>query len=136
MLAMCCRRPVSCLASAAFCLALPAFLHAADAPACPEGVESSASQWPPGRGACGQGDRDDAKVPLTWDEKENVVWKAKLPGRGNSSPVVWGDRIYLTASDDKGDERYVICVRSTDGTILWKQTASKGVSPGRTHNWN
>jgi outer membrane protein assembly factor BamB len=92
--------------------------------------------WPHYRGPTGQGYSDDTRVPLTWSDKDNLLWKTELPGRGNSSPIVWGDRIFLTAASSNGDERYVVCVRASDGKLLWKQLASKGVSPGRSHAWN
>jgi outer membrane protein assembly factor BamB len=94
------------------------------------------ANWVHWRGPSGQGYSDDTRVPLTWSETKNVVWKVKLPGVGNSSPVVWGDRIFLTAASKDGDERYVLCLRKSDGKLLWQKTASKGVAPGRTHAWN
>jgi outer membrane protein assembly factor BamB len=75
-------------------------------------------------------------VPLQWSETENIAWKTQLPGTGNSTPIVWGERIFLTASSADGMERLVLCIRATDGKILWKQTASTGVPPGKTHAWN
>jgi outer membrane protein assembly factor BamB len=115
---------------ASLCIGAPA----ADAPtpASPKGD----AYWPQWRGPSGQGYCDDTRVPLTWGEQENLLWKTKLPGAGNSSPVVWGDRIFLTASSPKGEERLVLCVSATDGKVLWQQVASKGVEPGRTHEWN
>jgi outer membrane protein assembly factor BamB len=99
-------------------------------------VPAAEPAWVHWRGPSGQGYTDDTRVPLTWSETGNVLWKTKLPGRGNSSPVVWGDRVFLTSADDRGAERYVLCVRTTDGQLLWKQTAAKGVAPEKTHNWN
>ena len=92
--------------------------------------------WTQWRGPSGQGYTDDTRVPLTWSEKENLLWKTKLPGRGNSTPIVWGDRIFLTASEERGAERDVLCVRAADGKLLWKQTAAKGVAPEKSHAWN
>ena len=92
--------------------------------------------WTTWRGPSGQGHVDDSRVPLTWSDKENLLWSVKLPGKGNSTPIIWGERIFLTAASNKGDERYVICVDRNDGKILWKKLASNGVPPGRTHNWN
>src|SRR5262249_30796947 len=92
--------------------------------------------WSPWRGPDGQGHSADTRVPLTWSEKENLLWKTRLPGRGNSTPIIWGDRVFLTASSKDGGERYVLCVDRRDGKLLWQQTASKGVLPGRTHSWN
>ena len=88
------------------------------------------------RGPSGQGHFQDDKVPLTWSDTENLLWKTKLPGAGNSTPAVSGDRIFVTAASGNGDERYLICLRVTTGEILWKQTVSKGVEAGRTHAMN
>ncbi|MBY0523646.1 MAG: PQQ-binding-like beta-propeller repeat protein [Gemmataceae bacterium] len=104
-------------------------LHGADAP-------KADSIWAHWRGPTGQGYSTDARVPLTWGDKENLLWKVELPGRGNSTPIVWGDRIFLTSASADGDERYVLCVRASDGKLLWKQTASKGALAGKTHAWN
>jgi outer membrane protein assembly factor BamB len=98
--------------------------------------ESPGRNWPNWRGPSGQGYVDDSNVPLTWSEKENLVWKTELAGRGNSTPIIWGDRIFLTAASKTGHERYVICISKSDGKLLWQRTASKGIPPDRTHNWN
>jgi outer membrane protein assembly factor BamB len=92
--------------------------------------------WTHYRGPSGQGYSDDQRVPLTWSDTENLLWKTELPGRGNSSPIVWGDRVFLTAASSNGDERLVLCVRISDGKLLWQEVASKGVTPGRTHQQN
>ena len=101
-----------------------------------KGDETSSQNWTTWRGPSGQGYVDDARVPLSWSEKDNLLWSTALPGKGNSTPIIWGKRLFLTASSNNGDERYVLCVDRNDGKILWKQLASKGVPPGRTHNWN
>jgi outer membrane protein assembly factor BamB len=98
--------------------------------------ESRTTNWPNWRGPSGQGYIDDPNVPLSWSEKENIVWKTPLPGRGNSTPIIWGDRIFITSASKGGTERYVICINKADGNILWQRTASKGIPPGRTHDWN
>jgi outer membrane protein assembly factor BamB len=92
-------------------------------------------RWTQWRGPSGQGYFDDARVPLTWSPTQNLLWKTALPGAGNSTPAIWGDRIFLTSASAKGEERYVLCVKTT-GEILWKQTAAKGVAPSRTHEMN
>src|SRR5262249_51238707 len=97
--------------------------------------ESSAANWPQWRGPSGQG-YTEANVPLRWGEKENVLWKSKLPGSGNSTPIVWGDRIFLTAAGSRGAERYVLCARAADGKLLWRQTAPSAVPQERPHQWN
>jgi outer membrane protein assembly factor BamB len=92
--------------------------------------------WPQWRGPGAQGVSDDPRVPLTWSEQENLLWKTPLPGQGNSTPIVWGQRIFLTAASARGEERYVLCLSARDGRVLWQQTAWRGTDPGKTHAWN
>jgi outer membrane protein assembly factor BamB len=97
---------------------------------------AAAGNWPQWRGPSGQGYADDTQIPLTWSDTENLLWKFTLPGQGNSSPIVWGDRVFVTAASADGNERFVVCVRASDGKQLWQQTAFKGMPGGRTHKWN
>lgn len=126
-------RRLTCLASALLLLGACLVPAAAPETRSARQLESHWAQW---RGPSGQGYSEDTRVPLTWGEKENVLWKTRLPGVGNSTPVVWGDRVFLTASSGNGDERYVLCVRASDGKVLWNRLASKGVPSGNTHSWN
>ncbi len=63
---------------------------------------ASESEWPSWRGPLGTGASTTADPPLRWSENQNVRWKTRLPGRGHSSPVVWGDRVYVTTSIPHG----------------------------------
>jgi outer membrane protein assembly factor BamB len=58
--------------------------------------------WPQFRGANSAGVADSSSLPTRWSITENVAWKAEIPGRGWSSPVVWGDRVYLTTAVNSG----------------------------------
>jgi outer membrane protein assembly factor BamB len=102
----------------------------------PAGHHDPLAYWTHWRGPSQQGYVSDDKVPLKWSETENVAWKTKLPGGGHSTPIVYGDHLYLTAANAKGSELYVLCVRTTDGSVLWQQTAAKNVSQDKTHQWN
>ncbi len=57
--------------------------------------QGGGGNWPTWRGNEGTGEVPGGKPPVTWSEDENVLWKTPLPGLGNSTPVVWGDRLYL-----------------------------------------
>ena len=97
--------------------------------------------WPRFRGVDGAGISSDAGVPLEWSATRNIVWKANLPGRGASSPIVWGDRVYVTAytgyglvKDDPNRNvpklvRHLLCFNRTDGKPLWKADAPIGTNP-------
>jgi len=74
--------------------------------------------WPGWRGD-GTGISSERGLPVQWDPSTNVVWKRALPGEGNSSPIVWADRVYVTASTKKGRVRHVICIDAANGEIAW-----------------
>jgi outer membrane protein assembly factor BamB len=80
--------------------------------------------WPRFRGPTGQGETAEKGLPVTWDRSgRNVLWRAKVAGRGNSSPIVWGERVFLTSASEKGAERHVLCYRLADGHLLWSTKA-------------
>ncbi len=62
--------------------------------------------WPQYRGLRGDGHAAaEAKPPVEWSETKNLLWKAELPGRAWSSPVVWGDKVWVTDADEDGKEQ-------------------------------
>jgi outer membrane protein assembly factor BamB len=77
--------------------------------------------WPRFRGPTGRGHSSATDVPLRWSA-ESVAWKTPLRGEGQSSPVNWGDKLFLTGASEDGRERYVFCVSRIDGTMLWERT--------------
>src|SRR4051794_35318704 len=90
--------------------------------------------WPRWRGPTGDGHSAEKNIPVKWDAS-SVVWKTALKGSGQSSPVVWGDRIFLTSALDSGKKRLVICVSRKDGSILWEKEAWSG-TPEQSHVQN
>jgi outer membrane protein assembly factor BamB len=79
------------------------------------------TQWPRFRGPTGQGTAVEADIPHTWSATENVVWKTKLHGVGSSSPVIWGDQLFITAADESGKNRALFCYSRADGGPMWKK---------------
>src|SRR5262245_6707065 len=84
----------------------------------------SADDWPAWRGPDGDGHSFDKAPPLKWSRTENVRWKTSLPGPGNSSPIVWKDRVFLTQALDEGRRRAVLCLNRADGKLLWQRETS------------
>jgi outer membrane protein assembly factor BamB len=85
-------------------------------------TSAAEDNWPGWRGPFGDGRSTEKNAPLTWNRTENVRWKAALPQPGNSSPIVWADRIFLTcALDAKGQQRALLCFARKDGQLLWKK---------------
>ncbi len=71
------------------------------------------------RGPTGQGISSETKLPVTWSATKNIKWKTPLPGKGWSSPIVFEDHVFLTASTEEGVSCRVICIDRTDGSIAW-----------------
>ena len=83
-----------------------------------------AADWTEFRGPTGQGHADVSNLATTWSETENVTWKVEVPGNGWSSPVVGGQRIYLTAAvpiedSEKQQSLKVLCLNADDGSEIW-----------------
>jgi outer membrane protein assembly factor BamB len=110
---------------------------------------ASAADWPQFRGADARGVADHPGLPDRWSESENILWKQPVAGRGWSSPIISGERIFLTtvtrdegrpeeakpglyfggdrpAPDDVIHEWQVLCLSLTDGRQLWQRTVHRG----------
>src|SRR3954454_17236597 len=87
----------------------------------------SAAEWPQFRGPDGSGVSTGGNPPVTWSAADNIKWKLDLPGAGSSSPIIWGDRIFLTTFSGYGDDggsvdklqRHLIAIDRATGKIIW-----------------
>jgi outer membrane protein assembly factor BamB len=93
-----------------------------------------AENWPGWRGPAGQGHSAEQNLPLKWSATQNVRWKVALPDAGNSTPVIWGQRIFVTQASEKtrwppaggggpavAGRRSLLCLRRSDGKLLWQK---------------
>jgi len=109
---------------------------------------SAAENWPQFRGADARGVSENAKLPSHWSATEHVEWKTAIPGRGWSSPVVWGERVFLTTVINTGETETpkkglylggnrpeipetehvwkVLCLDLATGKTLWDKTVHQG----------
>jgi outer membrane protein assembly factor BamB len=110
--------------------------------------------WPHLRGGT-SGVVEDKTLPDTWSASENIVWSVEIPGRGWSSPIVWGERIFVTSAISEGDievpkkglylggnrdkpsdktHRWMVyCIDFNSGKILWQRVAHKGIPQHPLH---
>jgi outer membrane protein assembly factor BamB len=79
-----------------------------------------ADNWPAWRGPNGDGHTAEITLPLEWSAEKNIRWKIALPGPGNSTPIIWRDRIFLTQATQLGQKRALHCFNRADGKELWK----------------
>jgi outer membrane protein assembly factor BamB len=78
-----------------------------------------AADWPRFRGPSGAGIAADKEIPVQWSGKDATLWKVAIPGDGNSSPVIWGNKIFLQSAS--AGERVLLCVNADDGKTIWSQ---------------
>ena len=76
------------------------------------------ADWPQFRGPDGQGHSDAEGIPLQWSETKNITWKTAIPGEGWSSPVIYGNQIWMTSAHAKGLSLHAVCVDRTSGKLL------------------
>lgn len=88
--------------------------------------------WTRFRGPNGSGVTESA-VPVEFGERD-FDWKIELPGIGHSSPVVWGERVFITAGDEDTDRRLLVCVNAADGKVAWEHPFE--LVPHRMHGDN
>ena len=64
--------------------------------------------------------------PSRWSEKENIVWKVPIPGKGHSSPIGWGERIFVTTCLEEKQKRMLLCLDRHTGKTLWEREFLRG----------
>ncbi|MCH7557451.1 MAG: PQQ-binding-like beta-propeller repeat protein [Planctomycetes bacterium] len=84
---------------------------------------SQGQEWTRYRGPNGQGISHAKSIPVKWTEKD-YNWKVKLPGGGYSSPVLWGDKVFVTSADQKAGHGFLLALRVSDGEVLWQKQYS------------
>jgi outer membrane protein assembly factor BamB len=87
-----------------------------------------ADNWPNWRGPNENGTSQDAKLPLRWAEDQGMAWKTALPGWGDSTPVVWGDSIFLTSQVDE-KKLVLVKLQKASGRIEWVRDVGEGEPP-------
>ncbi len=111
-------------------------------------VPVAADNWPDWRGPDNQGHCTEKDVPLQWSAEANVRWRIDLPDSGNSTPIVWEDRLFVTQAKDKkiwppkggggqasAEIRMLLCLRRLDGKLLWDARVAYP-EPEATHPTN
>ncbi len=143
-----CRTCAVAIAAAALCVAyLPLGAAGGATPHTAATAQSAAAArtgqggfWPQWRGPDGSGVSPTANPPTEWSETRNVRWKIDLPGRGSSTPVIWGDRVYVSTAVPVGgtgaraQHRFlVMAVNRRDGKIAWERTTREEAPHEGTH---
>lgn len=92
--------------------------------------------WPQFRGPSGQGEAPDSRPPITWNERKNIVWKTPISGLGHSSPVIWGDQVWVTTASVDGSELGAIGLDVNTGELLHSVTMFRPSEVEEIHQSN
>src|SRR5262249_50833517 len=90
------------------------------------------ANWPYWRGPDGNGVSTDHNLPVTWSPTQNVVWKTPMPAWTGSTPIVWGDRVFLNTAET--NDLFLWCLDRRSGAVLWKQLVGGGNTKMRKQN--
>lgn len=96
----------------------------------------AAENWTGFRGPGAQGHAEARNLPTEWSEQENIAWKTPLEGRAWSSPVVWGDRIWVTNANPKGTSLSLVCLDKKTGDKLYDKELCVVKDPQFCHAFN
>lgn len=95
-----------------------------------------AADWPWWRGVQRNGDAGARSLPKQFGDKENVIWKTPVPGRGHSSPIVVSGKVYLATADEQKQTQSVLAYDVNSGKPLWTKQLSQGGFPAYNHAKN
>jgi outer membrane protein assembly factor BamB len=95
-----------------------------------------AQEWTSFRGPTDQGHAEAPSLPLKWSEAENVSWKTEVPGKAWSSPVIWGDRIWLADATEDGTQLSALAVDKNTGAVLIRKRLRRVNAPQYCHPFN
>ena len=100
------------------------------------GTTAVFANWPDWRGPTGDGRSDATDLPLNWSEAENIVWKTRIHDLGYSTPVVWGDQVWLTTAPKNGRTLYAVCIDLNSGRVVHDVEVFHPKKPQRIHAYN
>ncbi|MDG1874163.1 MAG: PQQ-binding-like beta-propeller repeat protein [Mariniblastus sp.] len=98
--------------------------------------DSAAQNWPEYRGPAGNGQAIGAKIPLDLSVAKNIKWKTPIHGKAWSSPVIWGDQIWLTTATEDGKKMSALCVDLASGKIVMDKLIHENTDPAFCHPTN
>jgi outer membrane protein assembly factor BamB len=91
-----------------------------------------ADNWPQWRGPNLNGISNEKNLPVNWTAEDNVTWKLALPAWSGSTPIIWGERIFINVAD--GDDLFLWCVERNKGDVVWKKRLGGGNVKMRKQN--
>ncbi|MBI5820813.1 MAG: PQQ-like beta-propeller repeat protein [Verrucomicrobia bacterium] len=98
-------------------------------------ASAQAGDWPQWRGPFFNGSTDERGLPSKWSKTENIAWVADLPGPAASTPVVCGNRVFLSGVDATNNSLQVMCFDRASGKRMWSHDVAQGISRDHRSNY-
>lgn len=98
-------------------------------------LDATAANWPNWRGPTHDNIAPETTAPMQWDKTKNIRWRVPLPEPGNSSPIVWGDKVFVTQAIEANGDRSILCYHRRDGKLLWNHS-TRYAGKERKHETN
>ena len=89
---------------------------------------ANAADWPHWRGPFFNGSTDERDLPSDWSRTEGIAWSVELPGSSAATPIIWGDRVFLSGVDSAREVLLAMCFDRRNGNLLWQHDITKGIS--------
>lgn len=96
---------------------------------------ASAAEWPDWRGPFYNGSTTETGLPDTFSKTDHVKWVAEFPGTAASTPIIWGDKVFVSATDETTKTLLAYCLNRKDGSVLWKREVGVGISRDSMSNF-
>lgn len=94
-----------------------------------------AANWPQWRGPNFNGSTDEANLPDKFSKTDSVAWVADLPGTSGATPIIWGDHVFVSSTDEANKSRAALCLDRKSGKVVWKQEVGPGVAQDNMSNY-
>ncbi|MFO0820885.1 MAG: PQQ-binding-like beta-propeller repeat protein [Pirellulales bacterium] len=99
------------------------------------GGQSRGENWPQFRGPQFNGSTSEKKLPSKWTRTEGIKWVADMPGAAAATPVVWGDKVFVSSTDAEAKTLIALCLDRTSGKTLWRHKIAEGLSQDSRSNY-
>ena len=99
-------------------------------------LNAGAANWPQWRGPDFNGSSPESGLPDKFSKTENVVWKAAMAGPSGSTPIIWGDRVFVSSVDSEKQSRLALCLDRKTGKVLWQREIGPGIRQDERSNYS
>src|SRR5438046_3175924 len=98
-------------------------------------LSARAENWPQWRGPLFNGSSTETGLPVKFSKTNNVKWSVELPGPSAATPIIWGDRVFISSAHQQKKSLWALCLDRKSGQTLWEQEVAPGYSQDRQSNY-